>query len=62
MHIVFSDQVVRTFALGSYIAASGYDWTAPDLEDLTLHVDISLTSVTVSTDLWSRVEDIELFI
>ena len=49
LHIVFSDQVVRTFALGSYIAASGYDWTAPDIEDLTLHVDISLTSVTPHT-------------
>ena len=35
MHIVFSDRIVRTFALGSYIAASGYDWTAPDLDDLT---------------------------
>ena len=62
MHIVFSDRIVRTFALGSYIAASGYDWSASDLEDLTLHVDISLTSVTVSTDLWSRTEDIELWI
>ena len=62
MHIVFSDQVVRTFALGSYIAASGYDWSALDLDDLTLHVDISLTSVTISTDLWSRTEDIELWI
>ena len=62
MHIVFSDQIVRSFALGSYIAASGYDWSAPDLDDLTLHVDISLTSVTVSTDLWSRTEEIELFI
>ena len=62
MHIVFSDQKVRTFALGSYIAASGYDWSAPDLDDLTLHVDISLTSVTISTDLWSRTEEIELFI
>ena len=62
MHIVFSDQIVRTFALGSYIAASGYDWSAPDLDDLTLHVDISLTSVTISTDLWSRIEEIELFI
>ena len=62
MHIVFSDQVVRTFALGSYIAAAGYDWSAPDLEDLSLHVDISLTSVTISTDLWSRTEDIELWI
>ena len=62
MHIVFSDQKVRTFALGSYIAASGYDWYARDLEDLTLHVDISVTSVTVSTDLWSQTEEIELFI
>ena len=62
MHIVFSDQVVRTFALGNYIAASGYDWTAPDLEDLTLQVDIALTSITFSTDQWSRTEEIELFI
>ena len=62
MDIVFSDQMVRTFALGSYIAAAGYDWSAPDLEDLTLQVDISLTSVTISSDLWSRTEDIELWI
>jgi hypothetical protein len=62
MHIVFSDQVVRTFALGSYIAAAGYDWTAQDLEDLTLQVDISLTSVKLSTDLWTLTEDIELWI
>ena len=62
MHIVFSDQVVRTFALGSYIAAAGYDWSAPDLEDLALTVDISLTSVTISSNLWSQTEDIELWI
>jgi hypothetical protein len=62
MHIVFSDRVVRTFALGWYIAAAGFDWSAPDLEDLSLQVDISLTSVTISTDLWSRTEDIELWI
>ena len=62
LHIVFSDQVVRTFALGTYIAGAGYDWTAPDLEDLTLTVDISLTSVTISSDLWTRTEEIELWI
>ena len=62
MHIVFSDRIVRTFALGSYIAASGYDWAALDLEDLTLNVDISLTSVTVSTDLWSKTEEMEVWI
>ena len=62
LHILFSDQIVRTFALGSYIAASGYDWSAPDLKDLTLQVDISLTSVTISTDLWTKTEDLELWI
>ena len=62
MHILFSDQVVRTFALGAYIADAGYDWTAPDLKDLTLNVDVSVTSVTLSTDLWTHTEDIELWI
>jgi hypothetical protein len=62
MHIVFSDRIVRTFALGSYIAASGYDWSAPDLADLSLQVDISLTTVTISTDLWTKTEDLERWI
>ena len=54
--------MVRTFALGSYIAAAGYEWTVPDLEDLSLQVDISLTSVTISSDLWTQTEDVELWI
>ena len=62
MHIVFSDRTVRTFALGQYIAATGYDWSAPDLADLTLTVDISVTSVTISTDAWTTTEEIELFL
>ena len=47
---------------GMKLAAAGYDWTAQDLEDLTLQVDISLTSVKLSTDLWTSTEDIELWI
>ena len=62
MQVIFSDKVVRTFALGQYIAAAGYDWSAPDLDDLTLTVDISVTSVTISTDAWTMTEEIELFI
>ena len=62
MHLVFSDRIVRTFALGTYIASSGYDWSAPDLEDLTLHVDISMTSVTFSTEWWTRTVVIERWI
>ena len=62
MHIVFSDRVIRTFALGTYISESGYDWTAPELEDLTLKVDISLTAVTISGDRWTATEEIDLWI
>lgn len=62
MHIVFSDRIVRTFALGTYIAASGYDWSAPDLADLTLRVDLSITAVTFSIDLWSVTEEIDIWI
>ena len=62
MHIVFSDRIVRSFALGSYMAAAGYDWSASGLDDLTLKVDISLTSVSLSSGLWSRTGDIELWI
>lgn len=62
MQVVFSDRVVRTFALGGYIAASGYDWTAPDLEDLPLLVDISLTAVTLRTARWSETVPLEILI
>lgn len=62
MHILFSDRVVRTFALGTYMAEAGYDWTEPDLKDLTLKVDVSVTSVTLSSGGWTRTEDIELWI
>lgn len=62
MHIVFFDQVVRTFALGSYIEAAGYDWNAMDLEDLSLKVDISVTGVALTMDFWGRSEEKEIWI
>ena len=62
MHIVFLDQVVRTFALGSYIESAGYDWEAQDLEDLTLQVDISVTGVALTSDFWGRSEEMEIWI
>ena len=55
MHIIFSDQVVRTFALGSYIAAAGYDWSAPDLEDLTLEMNLSVSELRFITGSWTSV-------
>lgn len=41
--------VLRSFAVGGYIAASGYDWTAPDLEDIYLEIDLASTSIRLLT-------------
>lgn len=46
---------VRSFAIGEYIAESGYDWSASDLSDLTLQIDFASTSLTLSYDNWSYV-------
>lgn len=45
---------LRTFALGEYLGESGYDWTAPDLEDAFIEVNYSATSITFKIDAWSR--------
>ncbi len=37
--------VVKRFAIGEYVAESGYDWSAPDLKDITLEIDVALTKV-----------------
>ena len=44
-----------TFALGQYIAASGYDWTAPDLDDITIEIDWASTTLTFTIDAWTTV-------
>ena len=62
MHIVFLDQVVRTFALGAYIESAGYDWDAQDLKDLALKVDISVTGVALTSEFWGRSEEMEIWI
>ena len=44
--------VLKTFALGEYVAASGYDWNEENLRDLTISLDYSLTRVAVSVAGW----------
>lgn len=53
LDISMPDMVVRSFALGNYMQDAGYDWTAHDLEDLSLKIDLSVTAITISTDYWS---------
>lgn len=48
------DGVRRFFPVGGYIISSGYDWTAEDLDDITMKIDYSLTSVNASISGWDK--------
>lgn len=44
----------RTFPLDKYIEMVGYDWTEPDLKDLKLTLNYTLTAVTLSVQGWDE--------
>lgn len=48
LDITMPDQVLRTFSLGSALLKAGYDWTTPDLEDIAISLDLSVTTLTLS--------------
>jgi hypothetical protein len=51
---------VRTFPVGEYILESGYDWTAPDLEDISLEMDFSRSSLTFTISKWKKTLSFEI--
>ena len=55
-------EVLKTFALGEYIKSGGYDWTTPDLEDLTVHVNWAVTTVSITVSAWDWVYECEIII
>ena len=44
----------RIFSIGEYILDSGYDWEAPDLEDITLEIDYVDGTARIKIDQWSK--------
>ncbi len=46
--------ISRTFAVGEYIQASGYDWTADHLEDVTVVLDYYLTGMKIIYKGWDN--------
>lgn len=44
--------VRKSFALGEYVAASGYDWQEEDLRDITVSMDYSLTHMVIHVAGW----------
>ncbi|MBQ1913458.1 MAG: hypothetical protein II171_07860 [Bacteroidales bacterium] len=53
LDILMPDRVVRRFNLGALLKDAGYDWLAPDLEDLELSLELSVTAITFRSGLWS---------
>jgi hypothetical protein len=51
---------VRTFPVGEYIVESGYDWSAPDLEDISVEIDFSRSSMTFTTSKWKKTLSFEI--
>jgi hypothetical protein len=52
----------RYFALGQYIVDSGYDWTSPDLGDITVTLDYALTEISIRIEGWDGVHRYEVVI
>lgn len=47
-------EVLKSFAVGEYVAASGYDWSADDLKDIVVTLDYSLTRLKISVEGWRK--------
>ena len=45
---------VRTFPLHKYIAAVGYDWTSDDLDDLSLTLNYTESSISIVIQGWTE--------
>lgn len=51
---------VRSFALGEFLIESGYDWSAPVLEDIVVEVDYTGTEVGFKINQWTKVLSFEI--
>ena len=62
LEIVTDDGVAKSFAIGNYIAASGYDWSSADLKDICLEIDYARTVISFTIDKWTHSEQFEVVI
>ena len=46
--------VLKTFAIGEYLQAGGYDWNADNLEDATVILDYYLTGIRITYKGWDK--------
>lgn len=54
LEIISADGTHRNTALGAILSFGGYDWSAPDLEDISITIDYSSAKVTIECDEWTE--------
>ena len=54
MELVDEDGQVRNFAIGEYIAYTGYDWTEENLRDIDVTIDYIKTELVISVSDWGE--------
>lgn len=52
----------KSFAIGEYIASSGYDWSSPDLHDIIIDIDFAITHVSLTIMGWDKEYKYEIVI
>lgn len=55
MRLSDGNEIVAEFPVGEYIAAGGYDWTAADLEDIEITIDLHKQEIIISVNGWEKV-------
>ncbi len=55
LEIKDGDGLLKRFNIGEYIADTGYDWNEPDLQDITLEIDIAITEIRLLIQGWDKV-------
>ena len=54
LEVLDGDSVLKVFTLGRYISATGYDWSAENLEDLTLSLDYTHNLIGITIGNWDK--------
>lgn len=52
--------VLKTFAIGNYIAQSGYDWAGKELEDIVVRIDYACTRLEITVGDWKNSYDVDI--
>ena len=55
-------EIVDRLPLGEYIVRSGYDWTAEDLADVNVALDLEMQQVTITVSGWDGVVVMDIVI